>query len=284
MLPLLKKPFEEVGKSINIPGTHWGSAARRGDAQKRFVCVVKDFSYAHRTGPDDPPQAAFFMSEMGVDGHGGTSVDFWLPYPHPFLRYYYDTFPELLELPKSKATECTPTEVEEKENEDTKRRSIALKYMKATSSDKVRAGPQKGRLKHVFVCQICEAGKMCGSSITLYGNTTGAFFKHVRRKAQKAGYAAHAEVLQILNESSSRQVQLADGSWVTVFSFEESFPHHIRCVCVVAGGVRETESIASLAVQVCVAGCWRLASKTESPADVQGLHQGVRTSSSSSTP
>ncbi|KAL1503558.1 hypothetical protein AB1Y20_012036 [Prymnesium parvum] len=84
--PLIKKPMELLGKTLKVPGNHWGTSARAADANKMFVCVMKDFSMAHRFNPNDPPASGFLLTEIGEDGHcGGSSEDFWMHYPTPFL-------------------------------------------------------------------------------------------------------------------------------------------------------------------------------------------------------
>lgn len=100
ILPLIKKPMEMIGKQINVPGKHWGSSATAAEQKKMYVCTVVDFSLKHvfDEGKDTEYKAdAFKLTEMGEDGSGGASEDFWMIYPHPFLRYFYDTFPNLLE-------------------------------------------------------------------------------------------------------------------------------------------------------------------------------------------
>jgi len=95
--PLLKKPIEVVGENIGLPGEYWGTSALAREKDKIFMCTVMDFRIAHREGTA-PPKPAMLMHEMGTDGGGGNSADFWVFYPMPFLTYYYQTFPDKLVL------------------------------------------------------------------------------------------------------------------------------------------------------------------------------------------
>ena len=93
--PLLKKPMEVVGEQVGFPGQYWGPSAPAREKDKIFKCIIMDFCIAHRQGTA-PPVPAMKMHEMGIDGGGGTSDDFWVCYPMPFLTYYYEAFPEKL--------------------------------------------------------------------------------------------------------------------------------------------------------------------------------------------
>eukprot|EP00966_Prymnesium_polylepis_P326901 7382778-Prymnesium_polylepis.1 len=52
-LPLLKKPHEQVGKIIKVPGAHWGSACPPSDRNKEFQCTILDHSIAYRDEEED---------------------------------------------------------------------------------------------------------------------------------------------------------------------------------------------------------------------------------------
>ncbi len=64
-----------------------------------YKCTIVDFSLAHKFGSDSSPRMAFKMQDMGIDGTGSyeqsdlASTMYWIEYPLPFLRFYYDTFP-----------------------------------------------------------------------------------------------------------------------------------------------------------------------------------------------
>ncbi len=69
------------------------------ERDKVYKCTIVDFSLAHKSAPDSSPRNAFKMQEMGIDGTGSheesdlASTMYWIDYPLPFLRFYYDTFP-----------------------------------------------------------------------------------------------------------------------------------------------------------------------------------------------
>ena len=92
--------MELVGKSVNIPGSFGGSSAVTSEAKRIYKCTVIDFRLKHvfEEGEDNEHTSdAVHLTEMGVDGAGGNSEDFWVKYPYPFLKLYYDTYPA--ELP-----------------------------------------------------------------------------------------------------------------------------------------------------------------------------------------
>ena len=84
MLPVFKKPLEIIGETFKVPGSFWGSACPAADANKKFVVAVKDFTLTHRDTPQSTPSQAFKLTELGEDGNGGNSVDFWMKYPYMY--------------------------------------------------------------------------------------------------------------------------------------------------------------------------------------------------------
>ena len=52
-LPTLKKPAETVGKTIKIPGEHWGANCPSADKKKLFLCTIKDFTLLHTFSPTE---------------------------------------------------------------------------------------------------------------------------------------------------------------------------------------------------------------------------------------
>ena len=97
---LLKKPLDLLGKQIEMPGSFWQGRVSVEERETAYKCTIIDFSLAHKFAPDAVPTQAFRLQEMGVDGSGSLeksdleSTKFWCSYPMPFLRHYYDTFPE----------------------------------------------------------------------------------------------------------------------------------------------------------------------------------------------
>ena len=237
-LPLLKKPHEQVGKIIKVPGAHWGSACPPSDRNKEFQCTILDHSIAYHDEEEDDstPYEAMQLQEMGVDGGGGNSDPFWMKYPAPFLTFYYKTFPDEKAPPAQVvhgnegggADTNAPAVADGAEGEQPPKQNEIYKYLRFIGSEK-----KDGRLRSKFTC--CISGN-CGGSVTIFGKSTGPFFKHVRRKA-KSGDAAHAKVMDELNMLSCRQVQMPNGEYVTVWTFEECFPHHVDFMWLVAGGL-----------------------------------------------
>lgn len=224
-LPLFKKPEEMIGKTITVPGNYWGSSATAGERTRSYVCAIKEFTLMHRPSPGATPISAYLLTELGEDGHGGTSDDFWMPYPTPMLEFYFNSHPEekqALVNPLSVAGDAGGDEravgegarcpiALDSEDEVEKVmssivRSLVYEHLQEISHEKITRGKQQGRLKFTYKCKIVEDGKPCCSPVTIYGASTGPFFRHVRRFASKPGNSAHAQVLALLNESSSRQV------------------------------------------------------------------------------
>lgn len=240
MPPLLSKPGDMTGETFKVPGEYWGTACPAADREKMFVVAIQEFSFCYRETPAATPGQAYLLREQGEDGHGGASVDFWMRYPLPFLKYWYQSHPEKLDAvvaPKSAASNAQPIELDAEAQADREKTSIAWNYLKVLSSEKIVSGKQRGRIRTKCICTIVEGGKPCNRPVTIYGGSTGPQFKHVRRLARKQGNSGHAEVLLVLNESSCRQVQLPTGEWVPVFNFEQSFPHHLAFTWLVAGGL-----------------------------------------------
>jgi len=91
-LPLLAKPIELVGKQVSVPGSFWGTAARRGEANQIYICIINDFTLLHTFSATDKGPA-FQLIECGVTGSEGNSEPFWMQYPFPFLEFWYKDNP-----------------------------------------------------------------------------------------------------------------------------------------------------------------------------------------------
>ena len=96
---LLKKPMEHLGKQLNVPGSFWQGHMSEDERDKIYKCTIIDFSLAQKVAPNSSPRMAFKVQEMGIDCTGShensdlASTMYWIGYPMPFLRFFYDTFP-----------------------------------------------------------------------------------------------------------------------------------------------------------------------------------------------
>jgi hypothetical protein len=96
---LLKKPMEHLGKQLNVPGSFWQGRMSEDERDKIYKCTIVDFSLAQKVAPNSSPRVAFKVQEMGINGTGShensglASTMYWIDYPMPFLRFFYDTFP-----------------------------------------------------------------------------------------------------------------------------------------------------------------------------------------------
>ena len=253
ILPLFKKPMDKVGWSIYFLGSFWGSAGRAGEENKEFKCTLTDFSIAYVPAKDEVKCgliknrkcSAFKMTEMGVDGNGGDSHPFWVSYPCPFLEHFYRSHPDELKANKtnhpahgetSAAAAAAGTPDEEAPFDEASNPKVY------DNLELVRCEMVKGRTRTTYTCGVVmtdgpRIGQKCGGSVTLYGKTTSNFFTHCRRRAKNQHCAAHAALVEMLNDSSCRQVQLEDGTYVSVHTFAESFAHHCDFVWLVATGM-----------------------------------------------
>ena len=104
-LPLLKKPLEQIGKQINVPGSYWEGRMSADERSTLYKCSVRDFTQMHKFPGEQAPRAAFQLQEMGVAGTGSTEQGdssgevFWMPYSPTFLGFFYETFPEMMPQP-----------------------------------------------------------------------------------------------------------------------------------------------------------------------------------------
>ena len=98
-LPTISKPAEIVGCFILLAGREW-SGCPENDKDKIFRCIVRRFEAVHDFGAFK--SGGFQVQEMGESGEGSlepgvASGDvFWVVYPNPFLKFYYNAYPDKL--------------------------------------------------------------------------------------------------------------------------------------------------------------------------------------------
>ena len=84
-LPLLKKPMEQIGKQVNVPGSFWDGKQSADERTTLYMCTVRDYTLAHKFPAKSTLECAWQLQEMGVSGtgsteHGDASGDiFWMP-------------------------------------------------------------------------------------------------------------------------------------------------------------------------------------------------------------
>lgn len=69
-LPLLKKPLDQLGKHIGVPGSYW-ELGRMGEQEKTAIykCTIREYDALHKWGQGGmPPSQAFQLQEMGKEG------------------------------------------------------------------------------------------------------------------------------------------------------------------------------------------------------------------------
>ena len=248
-LPLLKKPLEKVGLQVNVPGLFWEGSMTAEEKQTLYQCTVRDFTAMHTFFGGRKSQA-FQMQEMGALGtgsleHGDASGEiFWMPYPMPFLEYYYATYPD--EKPEAapertglrKAKEIveiaddSPAKFSPDVHPDFPNLRLGMapvfRYFTINSDVMQDCGPKSGQFAAEFECVIKGInGAPCCRKRTLYHKrgravSTSNLILHCREKSSMC--ANHAEALKEIELASKNFVDL-DGESVAVFNFSESFPY-----------------------------------------------------------
>ena len=69
-LPLLKKPLEQIGKQVEVPGSYWDGRLTAEERATKFKCTIRDFTLHHKFASKPAPEAAFRLQGMGVTGTG----------------------------------------------------------------------------------------------------------------------------------------------------------------------------------------------------------------------
>ena len=272
LLPTLAKPASAVGAFVEIQGCEWNGCPA-ADKEKWFKCIVRQFEAVHEF-PGSNKSAGFQVQEMGESGEGSlepgvASGDvFWVVYPNPFLKYYYKANPDKLPdghrdkpvnavvpvaaapaaaapaAATQAAATASPTAAMTVPNGLPMVKQEAPVYGFFTlESDELccKPGANHGKRQQVWRCAVvCDNGELCACKRTLTftkvsqapaNSNLGA---HLRDEASKC--SKHAAAVKQLNESSKNQILQADGSYTTIFSFEEAFPHHVDYVMCVAKG------------------------------------------------
>ena len=68
LYPLIKKPLEQVGKQIEVPGKYWKLRTGRMTEEEQntmFKCTIRDFSFSQRMVGETTLVKAFQLPEMG---------------------------------------------------------------------------------------------------------------------------------------------------------------------------------------------------------------------------
>ena len=92
-LPMLPKPAAACGKYADVLGKYWDKCPA-ADKDKIFKCIIVEFKAIHDFG-GGVKGAGMLMKEMGESGEGSlepgiaSGEEFIMPYPNPFLQYYW---------------------------------------------------------------------------------------------------------------------------------------------------------------------------------------------------
>jgi hypothetical protein len=245
ILPTLHRPASAIGRQIKVPGSYWEGRMSEAEKQTMYTCNVLEFDAAHKFDNLDR-QAAFLVKEMGVDGRGSLEIveaePFWVKYPSRFLEFFYaanpDDLPEALR-PEPEVTEgCSRiSDVGDGESE-TKKELVETATVRQFFSAPTTSASTTYIDKNVmtWTCVIAKCGYQV--SRTVKGEKTPApisnMIRHVRTCAMQCD--AHAKALALIDAKSATRVQVG-GEMVTVESFREAFPHHLRYVECVAQGM-----------------------------------------------
>jgi len=179
---LLKKPMEHLGKQLNVPGSFWQGRMSEDERDKIYKCTIVDFSLAQKVAPTSSPRMAFKVQEMGIDGTGShehsdlASTMYWIGYPMPFLRFFYDTFPAVDGASAGAAVVVEPeraggngvndsasdggasSDVHPKFPSLRMPSAVIYKYFTVISDKLIDMGPSSGKFSTLWQCTILGAG------------------------------------------------------------------------------------------------------------------------------
>lgn len=277
-LPLLKKPHEHLGKQVEVPGSFWEGRMTAEELALKYKCTIVNFDAIHRWPPtitsEKPPSQAFELKEMGPEGTGSLELGdssgelFWMSYPHPFLMYYYDTFPSELPSPKDngdainapeqqarrgRANE-TPTAVNLVDASPAADNSqlhpdflsfrvsnaLVFNYFALNSDMLIENGPHSGLFRAELQCTIkMEDGSVCGKKRQLTHKrgkavSTTNLIGHL--KECSVFCSAHKAALVSQREASSNFV-MSNGELTQKYNFGEAFAHQLNLLYVRARGL-----------------------------------------------
>eukprot|EP00966_Prymnesium_polylepis_P063387 1470211-Prymnesium_polylepis.1 len=174
---------------------------------------------------------AFQLQEMGERGSGSlergdsSGEVFWMHYPDPFLKLFYDTFPEELPQPDADVQREQQAEQEAKPT-----RSMLYDFVTLESDRLITAGKFSGQHEWVYRCNIHFCDSMCNSQFTLRAPegkapNTGNLSRHLLQFAERC--PNHCAAYEKFLPTSKNIGMNAEGNWVALFTFEEAFPHHV---------------------------------------------------------
>ena len=123
-LPLIKKPLEQIGKQVHIPGSFWqGNQTAEERTSTKYKCTVRDFTLHHKFPSSLVAEPGWELQEMGITGTGSTEQGdssgeiFWMT-NQVFLGFYYETFPDMMPQPKKSTAEATESDEPKNEEEN----------------------------------------------------------------------------------------------------------------------------------------------------------------------
>ena len=118
--------------------------------------------------------------------------------------------------------------------------AAVYRYYKLDSDELITEGPHRGKHCKTYICQIETApGVMCNCIKTIRhvgkSHASTNLITHITDKASK-GCAAHQEASLVVKAGSKNQVEV-NGTFQTIHSFSEAFPHHVDYVWLHSDGL-----------------------------------------------
>jgi hypothetical protein len=252
---LLKKPMEHLGKQINVPGSFWKGRMLPDERDKVYRCTIVDFSLAHKFAPDSSPRKAFKMQEMGIDGTGSheksdlASTMYWIDYPLPFLRFYYNTFPgvdddlagaaEVASLARAGgngvngsasdgcASSATVTHTDVHPEFPSLRipSAVIYRFFRVISDKLIEMGPTSGKFAALWECTVLdEGGQACCNRRRINHERdktcqTSNLIAHLRERSANCKF--HQTAMKQVDIGSKNCVEV-DGDMVKIHNFSEA--------------------------------------------------------------
>ena len=191
--PVLPKPAVAIGKYTcsSVPGKYWTGCPSADNKEKRFMCIVIEFTALHDFG-DGVKGSGFQLKEMGADGRGSlepgiaSGSEFIMAYPLPFLEHYY--FQNRSELPEAVRVKAFPAGAvvggtADDEDAGSGGAPVAVKQEKEkaaifdlfveVSSTLATAGPTRGKYTTKYKCCVVTPTGVCGGAATCYKTGDG---------------------------------------------------------------------------------------------------------------
>lgn len=176
MLPMLQKPTETIGATIQLPGDYWDWRSSRDAAAAKaqtFECTVCSFDAMHTWTESGKPPSAVFEVQDPDPAEDGSHATLWIPYPRPFLEHWYKTHP----MPGA-AADSSDDELDDSGGlgNDTSEQAApegsqnshgVYAFLEFVRSEVVKTGKMAGLTAKIYKCTTKHEGVVCGVEVRI---------------------------------------------------------------------------------------------------------------------